>query len=271
MTLIEGATAGIAHNRDYWTPAMLTAAADAPRQTMVFTSDANWQIADVPIPPALYAAVDYLRGQGDTDCSFAIYDEELARWYNLYGVDYVNTTVSVNVAGTFDPAGSGWWDNTVVHAGRASGGAFAGGMIRKAELDAGLIPHALAIGLPASIIRSSGYSTPATATDGSGDATKIPMGQRFRLDPTLTTSQLQALGLLAAVDLIVAKAMQDYGAFLVDSADGFALYYESGLGNGATDYPATNPWPEAVVAYLQAMPETAAPVLDTPSTYGDVT
>jgi hypothetical protein len=109
---------------------------------------------------------------------------------------------------------------------RAYGGSALGGLIRQGELQAG-IRHALAFALPRSHLRR-GPVWPASSEDNGAQGTyrgQVPMGQRVAIPKQV---DLRALGLQPAT-LAVARALQDFGAYLVDAADNFTLYAEPAL------------------------------------------
>jgi hypothetical protein len=108
---------------------------------------------------------------------------------------------------------------------RAYGGSAIGGLVRRWELDAGSIRHAVAIALDPSQLRT-GPVWPANADDGEyPPGGTIPMGTLFVLPPEV---DVEALGLNPEA-LAVARAIQDYGAYVVDEGAPFALYLEQGV------------------------------------------
>lgn len=114
------------------------------------------------------------------------------------------------------------------------------GLVRKWEIDAGVIDHAIAWAYHGP---SPEYVYPALNSDGAnfggivydsvahdGD---LPEGARIRLDPTFD------LGLLpAGTSRIVGKALQDYGAICIDNAGFPKIYleatYSAGWGGDVT-------------------------------------
>lgn len=105
---------------------------------------------------------------------------------------------------------------------RAYGGSNLGGLIRKDEVTKGPIKHAIAIALPPSSLKR-GSVWPATDDDQSSSYSgPIPMGTRFAIPRSV---DLQSLGLSPA-HLRLAQALQDYGAIVVDKANGFVMYSE---------------------------------------------
>lgn len=106
---------------------------------------------------------------------------------------------------------------------RAYGGSAIGGLIRKGELQRG-IRHALGFAQPNHRQRH-GFVWPATNEDvygKKGYTGHVPMGQLVALPPTL---DLNSLG-LSAEGLSIARALQDYGAYNVDSSADFSLFAE---------------------------------------------
>jgi hypothetical protein len=101
---------------------------------------------------------------------------------------------------------------------RASGASLLAGLIWPHELAAGRIEHALALGYQ--FIRTGGPLPPFTASDGQIESAEaIPMGARLQLDPAL---DVESLG-LTPWELTIARALQEYGAYVVDSAGGISL------------------------------------------------
>jgi hypothetical protein len=108
-------------------------------------------------------------------------------------------------------------------------------MITLDDLRRGRIDHALAVGLPAAIVRGPAYSWPAQRTDGtSTDPASIPEGAHFRLDPTLDLSTLD----LSPAARMIAEAAQRYGIVVRDRSGDVTLYGEDPTPTGADPYPA---------------------------------
>lgn len=177
-----------------------------------------------------------------------LYDLWVARWNGTARID-TQRLGRCRIDGTgCGPAVR--FNGQLVPAGiRAAGCSWLGGMIRKHEIDAGVIPHALALSLPGKWLRYDpppmygegsgehlwgergettgpvgygnyrGYVAPATEQDhGSawGDYTigaGIPMGTRFVLPKTFDISTLNPQARM------MAKAAQDYGVFIIDKTD----------------------------------------------------
>jgi hypothetical protein len=98
------------------------------------------------------------------------------------------------------------------------------------ELQAGTIPHALAVAVPAA--RAHEYAWPAQRTDGvDKDAAAVPEGARFRLDPALDIDSLH----LPPVTRMIAKAIQRYGMVVRDQTAHAIAFYAQDPGPGATN------------------------------------
>lgn len=98
------------------------------------------------------------------------------------------------------------------------------GLIRRHELEEGLIPHALALAATDTVLKS-GFVWPAHAQDGNHATAysgTVPMGTLFAIPPSV---DLNALG-LSRDGLVLGEALQNYGAYLVDRAGTAALYCE---------------------------------------------
>jgi hypothetical protein len=162
-----------------------------------------------------------------------------ARWTSA-------TTIEAGRIEVVDLKGAGIGPDNGV---RAYGGSAIGGLIRKWEVDPtdphytdGVIRHAVALALPASMLRytggSSGYDAsgngtakgyvwPATEQDYDSPYSyygTIPMGQLFTIPKSVN---VDALGLSPAAARI-AHAIQDYGAYVTDRVGDttVALYAE---------------------------------------------
>jgi len=115
---------------------------------------------------------------------------------------------------------------------RAYGGSAIGGLIRAGELTKG-IRHPLAFAIQQSQQRD-GWVWPATTNDHAPTANytgNIPMGQLIGIPPDV---DLCTLGLSPA-GLVVARALQDYGGYLVDTGGALAFYAEPRVEDDPTD------------------------------------
>lgn len=105
-----------------------------------------------------------------------------------------------------------------------AGFALAAGLIRPEEIAQGHIDHALAITTPDT--RAGYIACPATNTDGRhDDPNALPIGAHVQLDPSIDVSKLH----LPRWEKVIAVALQQYGAYVIDTGGAVALYAESTL------------------------------------------
>lgn len=110
------------------------------------------------------------------------------------------------------------------------------GVVTVEEMRAGRIPHALVFATD-SACRST-FRFPAQKTDGSnlsGASVCIPEGARVQLDPSINVNALPGL---TAGERIVARALQEYGAYAMDNGGArMSIIFQTP--HGTTDpYPA---------------------------------
>lgn len=109
---------------------------------------------------------------------------------------------------------------------RPSGVPLSAGLIRVDELKAGRIEHALAFAYGK--VRTNAFVAPASmampSREGRADNPfGLPLGARIMLDPSYDIENT----MLSPSAKVIARALQEYGAFLVDEADGAVLYAEA--------------------------------------------
>ncbi len=117
----------------------------------------------------------------------------------------------------------------------AAGFAEAGGVIRPEEILQGSIDHAIALATP--YTRAGFIACPATHTDGKYSVTAIPEGARIQLDPGFNVAGQK----WPAWEKVIARALQVYGAYIVDTSGSLAI---RGEGNQTRGY---NAWAKAGV------------------------
>jgi hypothetical protein len=107
------------------------------------------------------------------------------------------------------------------------------GVIRISELRSGVIPHALVLHLPE--IRAGVRNFPAQGTDGGSTApNSIPMGARFRLDPSVNVNAMPWPPAIKAL----AKAAQSYGVVVGNRSGDVGFRAEDPRQYGTDPYPA---------------------------------
>ncbi|HSL64583.1 MAG TPA: hypothetical protein VK874_07980 [Gaiellaceae bacterium] len=234
-----------------WSVPVYYADRTTPRRTV--TLDAPWTIpahrlVDVPFPAEA-------RPDPAGDMHMAVIDRDTGCFYEYYKL--------------FRRGDGEWqarWANRGSLAGpgihrsalstRASGFANLAGLIRPEELRAGAIEHALVFGHP--FTKAGGPVAPATDSDGRpgsetgaavglslpGGALPIPEGARVQLDPAL---DLDSVG-LAPWQRVIARALQRYGMYLVDTAGTTGLVAVNPQGYGSNPYLPF--WGDEPYAYL---------------------
>jgi hypothetical protein len=107
---------------------------------------------------------------------------------------------------------------------RAYGGSAIGGLLRSWELQQGAVRHALALAIDADQL-GRGPVWPATAEDGNAASSysgNVPMGTLAAIPASVDVTKLG----LSATGVAVARALQDYGAYVVDRSGCTCLYAE---------------------------------------------
>ena len=107
---------------------------------------------------------------------------------------------------------------------RAAGVSAIGGLIRTWEVQASSIRHALAFAMPRSAM-TPGPIWPAISEDSGSVGTYTGALHMGTLVAIPSSVNLNALGLSPA-GLAIARALQQYGAYLVDASTQFTLYAE---------------------------------------------
>jgi hypothetical protein len=109
---------------------------------------------------------------------------------------------------------------------RPSGIPLIAGLIRLDDIKAGRIDHALAFAYPAP--RTDKFVAPANGAVESGEGrpanhTGLPMGARIQLDPAYDIENTN----LSPAAKVIARALQEYGAIVVDQTGATQLYAEA--------------------------------------------
>jgi hypothetical protein len=112
------------------------------------------------------------------------------------------------------------------HGPRACGFPLVAGLIRPEEIEAGRIEHALVVAYPH--IRAGWYTPPASTAqarigDDSISTRGIPCGGRIQLDPTIDVDALA----ISDSAKVVARALQEYGAYVGDYSGAMSLYADN--------------------------------------------
>jgi len=223
---------GFQLNQSNWTIRVEHATANTPHYNV--TSADGWHYDGVPLEPAW-------GGTSDSDNALAIVDPTNNKVWTFFRPGNVAETHhfdSGSGGAVFDLNGSGWWDPSAggggPWAGRSSNASYLAGLITPEELQAGHIDHALAVAVDEGLLGNTS-ALPAKTTDGTVPG-GIPNGTHLQLDPNLDLNSLH----LGREGMIVAEALQEYGAFVVERGGGFALYFESNQNMPTDPYASMN-------------------------------
>ncbi len=178
------------------------ASADSPRYLVSCTKPwgrCPFDGYQVPIPLGA-------RPHSGSDGAMVVVDPSTRQVFEFWHAQQADNQWTVGWSAVTNLDGSGW-----DHGATGSGASRLGGVILVAEIQQGEIPHALAVATDN--VCAGVFRSPAIASDGvSSRSDCIPEGARIRLDPTV---DLDALTLAPAVRT-VARALQQYGAYVVD-------------------------------------------------------
>jgi hypothetical protein len=166
-----------------------------------------------------------------TDKHLAIVDRSANMEWGFWLADDSSGSWTAGAEMTMDLSGSGvrpstlqtpWWAG---QGARACGYALIAGLITQADIESGVIDHALIVAYPH--IRSRYFTSPASSAQGTtNDALPergIPCGGHIQLDPSLDVTTLG----LSPAGLAIAKALQKYGAFVGDYSGAISLYADA--------------------------------------------
>jgi hypothetical protein len=216
--LLDASGFGFQRNLGDWGVNVAVASADTPRHTITDGNPNGWRMDGVPLTPDSV-------GTHDSDSHLVILDPSQNKVWNFLGAGDLYHTHKAVAFGVFDMDGSGWWDPSAgtggPWTGRSSNASYLAGLITADELEAGHIDHALAVGIDVSLMADV-PAAPARTTDGTIPG-GIPNGTHLQLDPSLDLNSLN----LGREAMIVAEALQEYGAFVTERTSGFAVYFQS--------------------------------------------
>lgn len=156
---------------------------------------------NVPIP-------DGATPSPGTDGSMVVVRQDTDKIFEFWQAKHAGRRWSTSFGAVNALDGSGWGG-----ASTGSGASRLAGVIRVAEIRAGLIPHA--ISLQTDNICATVFRAPALKTDGTSQRSDcIPEGARLRLDPSVDLTKLS----LTAAERAVAQALQTYGGYVMDKS-----------------------------------------------------
>ena len=220
---------GLTSDVDQYTIAVYCATASTPRSSVAFAgyySDYLGQkrvghgyapvVADLPIPRDIVAP-------DGTDAQVVVWDQAAQVEYGFWQFAWKDgrATATNGYAIRTGAAADGRFPDG--RAGRGAGLPYLGGLVRRSEVLSGRIDHALAFGYSSP---SREHVFPASKSDGRGvDGVDLPEGTRLRLNPALTRDDLARYG-VEGPGLVIARALQTYGMYVVDNSGSAKIYLE---------------------------------------------
>ncbi|TNC10233.1 hypothetical protein FF100_23400 [Methylobacterium terricola] len=158
---------------------------------------------------------------GGGDGHAVIVDEDGRYAYEMWrgAADPARQAYAAHYVIRTDLRGSGIAARTGISEGvRAFGGSLIGGLVRRAELESGAIRHAIAMAASTSQASPTAIVWPASTTDNDGRNAHtgvIPMGALFAIPPQV---DLDRLGLSTPEGRALARAFQEFGGYITDTA-----------------------------------------------------
>ncbi len=198
-------------NRDQWSVAVSIARASDPVATLVGVRNKVSYQAVVPTSTT---------ATGGTDRHVTIVQPDRRTAYDVYKWEtYTGGIATTQIAVPVDLTGSG-----IGSGGRAAAVPSIAGLIRAQELENLSIEHALALAVPGTVLKS-GQVWPATRQDSDAATSysgAVPMGALFAIPGSVDVTRLG----LSKEGLALARALQDYGTYIVDRSGTNSLYCE---------------------------------------------
>jgi hypothetical protein len=238
---------GFTLNIDTWGIPMFEADETTPLR-MVTLTDVVGHGFDAPMPIPLDAEPD-----SEGDHHLCVVDRGSNLTWDLWNASHDGNEWTAGVGANIELDGTGvrppkdgnqaWQES---HGARACGFPLVAGLIRVEEIQSGRIDHALALAYPH--IRSHYYTPPASTAQGTTNEALpdrgMPCGMRVQLDPDIDIDSLD----LTPAGTIIARALQEYGAFIADYGGAIVLYAD-----GSPE--AVSYWQGGVLAQGSLMPD----------------
>jgi len=207
----RAARAGMVHANlfEYAIP-IYQAGSRTPKHAVKCTGPASWgscplEAAALPIPPGAAA------NQG-SDGAMTVVDTStntVSEYWQAVSSDAGAWSATWGAINSL--SGSGWGGSST-----GAGASRIGGVVRVAEVQAGVIDHALV--MQSDNVCKHVFRPPALKTDGASVRPDcIPEGARLQLDPGVDVAAISGI---TAGEKAVAKAMQVYGAYVIDRGGG---------------------------------------------------
>jgi hypothetical protein len=160
------------------------------------------------------------------DRHLAVYDNASQREWDFWQGSNAGGVWTAGAGAAVSMSGNGTAPSHT-ESGNAANFPLLGGIIRPEEMAQGHIDHALVFMMPG--VSSVGHVCPATHNDGdSTDPNALLEGMRIQLDPSVN---IDSLG-LPAWQKTIARALQNYGAYLRDNSGSLAILAEDSVSRG---------------------------------------
>jgi hypothetical protein len=223
--------AGLWVNSDAWSTPVYHATPTTPLATFAIVN--THESITIPYDAAW-------RPSPDGDSHIAIIDAKTGCDYEFQSFDPAQRTA--HAEGTYRIyRGSG----AHVPTGHTGGAlSLLAGLIRPADVRAGVITHALAFGAP---VTGPASVSPASWSDGRNPS-GISEGARLQLDPTLDLAAWH----LSPFQLMIARALQRYGMYLRDTSGSVTLYAESTTDGSSYSQP-IQPLPRDLLLHMRTL------------------
>jgi hypothetical protein len=204
--------------------AIYEADASTPRYNLIVTNNGTsagkWGInalTQQPVPVPIGAAPS-----PGSDGKLVIIDRSTNKVFDLWQAVWTGTTWQAAWGGVYDLNGDGTASQNIPFGQPVSRSTGAGvsslfGMVTHADVMSGSINHALVYVTDRACgpANSPRHRYPATTTDGyTTSGTCIEQGSRIRLDPSI---DLAAIPGISSAELMLGRALQNYGAYVVDN------------------------------------------------------
>ncbi|PIW37246.1 MAG: hypothetical protein COW24_01185 [Candidatus Kerfeldbacteria bacterium CG15_BIG_FIL_POST_REV_8_21_14_020_45_12] len=180
-----------------------------------FTGSLGYETAAMPIP-------DNAEPDDTSDGLMTVVNVETGYSYDYFQAEKKGKNWTTAGGFRFDLSDDGVQEISATSTGaRGAGFPLMAGLVHRDEILQGHIPHALvmAVDYP----KAGSFVWPASAEDGRSEENyAIPEGARIQLNPDL---DVDSLG-LNRTGTIIARALQEYGAFIGDNSDGLSIYVE---------------------------------------------
>lgn len=214
---------------EYYSVPLYIADASTPR-VAVGDSTGWWGgFASVPIPTGATAALG-------SDHHLAIWDKPNNLLYEFWNAVKSGSNWSASWGSTFASNGLGYQTGVNQNSARAYGGSLVGGLIRRQEMVNGYIPHALAMAYPYTrglfyarglgadgvTVNIASHCDNASASNRNSTG-NIPEGARLRLKSSVDVDAKCGTNQACKV---LGRALQTFGAFIVDTSGGTGIYAE---------------------------------------------